>query len=430
MITERKIFVNNRIKGFLSALVALPFIFLCSCADNGDLESFQSTFSDMTVSENSSSTDPQQQSSSQQSVLQNSSTQIPSSSSLISENKSEVSSEMGEPVTDPVYIDTGLFKRKDAYGQYTVNILGDSISHGANAPDIANQSYIGLFKQSVAKAWKGADNYGFVSLLAKFDNTCGTYTELHEVRQIGYWDTDQSGSKLGAYSLVGSEKNVRIEITPKRAYKYTAVFYSMSSEGGDFEVYIADRLVKTVSSKGKTDNTARTELIANPAGGTEKIRIVVKGNGKVSINGIGYYNNTDGVVVNNYSRGGLQLTQVSDEIISHLCTSSVVVIAMGHNDMFYEEQAEFTRKADIIISCIKANSSKVIVNDFTWGMGEVSSDHVRKELKRIADECGGIYNDFHFTMRNSIQDGSHPTVGGHILLARKLCENFSIACVK
>ena len=81
-----------------------------------------------------------------------------------------------------------------------VNIIGDSISHGANAPKIPEQSYVGLFKKAADAEWQGG-NYGFVSLLAAIDNASGVYKEIHTISRSGSWQTLQTGDFLGAYAM-------------------------------------------------------------------------------------------------------------------------------------------------------------------------------------------------------------------------------------
>ena len=87
----------------------------------------------------------------------------------------------GKQSTDSGFLNAALFnKGRDAYGGKSINILGDSISHGANAPNIPDHSYVGLLKKAVAKKF-GVYNYGFTSLLCTFDNPDGTYQELHTI---------------------------------------------------------------------------------------------------------------------------------------------------------------------------------------------------------------------------------------------------------
>ena len=59
----------------------------------------------------------------------------------------------GKQSTDSGFLNAALFnKGRDAYGGKSINILGDSISHGANAPNIPDHSYVGLLKKAVAKS--------------------------------------------------------------------------------------------------------------------------------------------------------------------------------------------------------------------------------------------------------------------------------------
>mgnify|MGYP003134626725 CR=1 FL=1 len=69
------------------------------------------------------------------------------------------------------------------WGERPINIMGDSISHGNGANDIANNSWVGILKKAMAAEW-GFNNYGFCSLR----NILGDgSTELHSVSFSGTW---------------------------------------------------------------------------------------------------------------------------------------------------------------------------------------------------------------------------------------------------
>lgn len=95
-----------------------------------------------------------------------------------------------------------------------VNIIGDSISHGANAPKIPEQSYVGLFKKAADAEWQGG-NYGFVSLLAAIDNASGVYKEIHTISRSGSWQTLQTGDFLGAYAMRSAKQGDTLYIKPE-----------------------------------------------------------------------------------------------------------------------------------------------------------------------------------------------------------------------
>ncbi len=73
--------------------------------------------------------------------------------------------------------------KEDPFGNHSIAVLGDSISHGANAPKIYEQSYVALVKQSL---WEqaGYENYGFASIENTMWNSTGTYKEVHHA-QLG-----------------------------------------------------------------------------------------------------------------------------------------------------------------------------------------------------------------------------------------------------
>lgn len=286
-----------------------------------------------------------------------------------------------------------------------VNIIGDSISHGANAPKIPEQSYVGLFKKAADAEWQGG-NYGFVSLLAAIDNASGVYKEIHTISRSGSWQTLQTGDFLGAYAMRSAKQGDTLYIKPKTAFRYAAVFYEASPAGGRFEILVNGKSAGIVDTKAPArDTAARTGLFPLNATAKADIQVVSAGGGTVTVTGVGYYNSRNGVVVNNYSRSGLQLVQIEDDTLRMMCRASVVVFAMGHNDMWQDGiDAAFAHKIYVVMQAVKDSKARLIVSDFTWG--DPKGRTVRKELKRLADACGGVYHDYAAEMSHQIQDGS------------------------
>ena len=312
-----------------------------------------------------------------------------------------------------------VFPVADRYGMRGVNIIGDSISHGANAPKIPEQSYVGLFKKAADAEWQGG-NYGFVSLLAAIDNASGVYKEIHTISRSGSWQTLQTGDFLGAYAMRSAKQGDTLYIKPKTAFRYAAVFYEASPAGGRFEILVNGKSAGIVDTKAPArDTAARTGLFPLNATAKADIQVVSAGGGTVTVTGVGYYNSRNGVVVNNYSRSGLQLVQIEDDTLRMMCRASVVVFAMGHNDMWQDGiDAAFAHKIYVVMQAVKDSKARLIVSDFTWG--DPKGRTVRKELKRLADACGGVYHDYAAEMSHQIQDGSHPYPSGHRILANAL----------
>lgn len=318
-----------------------------------------------------------------------------------------------------------VFPIKDMYDMRGISIIGDSISHGANVPKIPDQSYVGLFKQAVDSKWKGG-NYGFTSLLATLSNNSGTYREIHNISYTGSWTILQTGDYLGCYALRGTQQGNCLYVKPKKKFKYFTVFYESVPGGGNFEVQVNGVTKETINTQGSVRNTAaRSGFIATGFGDKTDIQLVNSNGKPVTITGIGYYNSKEGVVVNNYSRSGLQLIQLDNEVIQKMCQASVVVFALGHNDMWQAgSDALFTAKINVVIDAVKKNKCRLIVQDFTWGTAQGA--FVRKELKRLAESCGGVFHDYSVSMKGQIQDGSHPYPSGHKILADTLCADFKL----
>ncbi|MEG0571400.1 MAG: hypothetical protein RR497_07130, partial [Oscillospiraceae bacterium] len=225
-------------------------------------------------------------------------------------------------------LDNNLFTVKDICDFHSINVLGDSISHGANAPNIPKDSVVGLLKKAVNKKWKG-NNYGFTSLLCTLSNNHGVYKEIHCCDLSGNWQASENGNYLGAYVLKSSNKFDKLVIKPKKAEKYFTVFYEETPQGGSFDILVNGTLVKTISAKADITNCVKkTKLI--PTNSTSKVQITIENKNDIPIliTGIGYYNTKTGVVVNNYSRSGLQLIQVSDDIIKAVCKTDVLIFSL------------------------------------------------------------------------------------------------------
>lgn len=312
--------------------------------------------------------------------------------------------------------------KEDPFGNRSIAVLGDSISHGANAPKIYEQSYMALVKQSL---WEqvGYENYGFASIENTMWNGTGTYKEVHHASWGSEWAEQRIDDNLGRFNLSSSKKGTKLDFTVEKAYQYFTVYYEVNENGGTFDVITDNGTVTVDTSKGLTDKIGRSEYIAFPA--SKKFTIQVSSEGKkVAINGVGYYNNTDGVVINNYASNGSKLIDVSDNVLDIACQSGVLIMAHGYNDSHFQQsskinQRKFTQKIDYIIQKVSETGCKVIVNDMCWNCN--SENFYRKELKRLAEATGGLYvsaqDAYGDTMLGSLNDGIHPSPAGHKLVA-------------
>lgn len=332
-------------------------------------------------------------------------------------------------------------KGRDAYGGKSINILGDSISHGANAPNIPEDSYVGLLKKSVAKKF-GVYNYGYTSFLCNFSNPSGVYGELHTVDLEGDWNSivgEAAGGHLGFQCYRSSGDKAEITFTVERGPTDTGrfvkgfyIYYEAGPHQGSFRVEVGGQTLLTVDCKQENrDTCARSPYIALPASlkGRAKIRLVKEPGDSIVITGISYAEDPNGVTVQNYSRSGLQLVEVSDNVIDSVCRSNVLMLAIGFNDAGLQaDHVTFRNKINRIIRRCEAFDTKVVVIDTLWTFA-AEKEFYRAELKRVADELGGLYITFTDLVEKNpgmIQDTAHPTVEGHKLVATRVCEKLGL----
>ena len=349
----------------------------------------------------------------------------------------------GKQSTDSGFLNAALFnKGRDAYGGKSINILGDSISHGANAPNIPDHSYVGLLKKAVAKKF-GVYNYGFTSLLCTFDNPDGTYQELHTIDlaagEWGHGGGEGAAGHLGfeLYRSLSGQAKMTVTVDRNatdagRHVKGLYVYYEAGPAQGSFRVEAAGRTLATVDCRrDKTDTCARSPYIPLPANLPAKAEICVVSSGAapVVITGFGYAEEPNGVTVQNYSRSGLQLVEVGNDVIQSVCRANVVVLALGFNDAGIQaDHAAFRNKINRIIRSCEASGAKLVVVDTLWTF-QAEKEFYRAELKRAADELGGLYISFTDLAEQNpgmIQDGAHPSVAGHRLVARRICEKLGL----
>lgn len=287
----------------------------------------------------------------------------------------------GKQSTDSGFLNAALFnKGRDAYGGKSINILGDSISHGANAPNIPDHSYVGLLKKAVAKKF-GVYNYGFTSLLCTFDNPDGTYQELHTIDlaagEWGHGGGEGAAGHLGfeLYRSLSGQAKMTVTVDRNatdagRHVKGLYVYYEAGPAQGSFRVEAAGRTLATVDCRrDKTDTCARSPYIPLPANLPAKaeIRVVSSGAAPVVITGFGYAEEPNGVTVQNYSRSGLQLVEVGNDVIQSVCRANVVVLALGFNDAGMQaDHAAFRNKINRIIRSCEASGAKLAVVDTLW----------------------------------------------------------------
>ncbi|MGN0172624.1 MAG: SGNH/GDSL hydrolase family protein [Acutalibacteraceae bacterium] len=348
----------------------------------------------------------------------------------------------------------------DAFGDHSISILGDSISHGATSVDIVNNSWVGLLKKAVNAASED-NNYGFTTVEGTLWGAVQSH-ELHPFPTCNYgqfkergqngkgWTEYRTAELLGTKGLGSVKKGDWLQFAPTEQYAYFCVYYQSGPKYGSFTVggsdgaAIADLNGATeVSCQADEETFARTAFYdATLLKEDGAIRITTTSDKEVIITGIGYYNTLGGVVVNNYSNGGLQfagtgksqngnMTGLDNSIVDFAATSGTLIFALGYNDAhFFDDYDLFTEKINHLIEVANANGTKVIVNDLCWdfdtGNGKYHDryqflSYIKDDLKRLAEETNGVYvspqDIYGQELLDTISDGAHPNAEGHKMIA-------------
>lgn len=157
--------------------------------------------------------------------------------------------------------------------------------------------------------------------------------------------------------------------------------------------------------------------------------MVSSGAAPVVITGFGYAEEPNGVTVQNYSRSGLQLVEVGNDVIQSSAEPMWWCSLWASTTRGYRRiTPAFRNKINRIIRSCEASGAKLAVVDTLWTF-QAEKEFYRAELKRAADELGGLYISFTDLAEQNpgmIQDGAHPSVAGHRLVARRICEKLGL----
>lgn len=351
----------------------------------------------------------------------------------------------------------------DVFGEHSIVILGDSMPHGAATVDVPNNCWVGILKKAINEK-TGDNNYGFTSVEGTLWSSPRSY-EMHAFPEsaVGFRDRSASGKGwaeyrtaelLGTKGLGSGMKGATLVFTPQQRFNYFCVYYQAGPAYGTFDVCdSAGTVLASVDAKADEDNYARTDMLDMTAL-PEDNQIVLKATSdeEIIFTGIGYYDTPGGVVVSNYSNGGLQfagtgvasngdMTGLDNKFIDLATSAGTVIFSLGYNDCHFRSDYElFSEKIDYMIEKANENGTKIIVNDTCWDFSATDKIYyakypkvpfIKEELKRLADETGGVYVDQQAihgdALLDTIADGAHPDADGHAMIAQALLEAMGLA---
>ena len=239
------------------------------------------------------------------------------------------------------------------------------------------------------------------------------------------WLRLRVGENLGNYSAISSRQGAQLAVTVPEGYAWGCIYYMVGPAGGSFAVTAGQETVARVSTAALETACMRTSYLPLQ-GGTLRLTVTSR-EGPVTILGIAYYNQPQEVVVHNYANCCLRLVDVGTEVLKTVCSSSVVILALGYNDLHFNAPAErFSQQIRTVSEEIRRSGSRLYVEDFCWNMPE--DQYYRLHLKRLAIETGGIYIApqavYGERLLREIKDEAHPSPEGHRLLAEELLRRF------
>ena len=321
----------------------------------------------------------------------------------------------------------------NARGYRTINLLGDSISHGANAPDIANDAWTGIMRKFLQVEFD-ALNHGFISVYDRMENAKGVYQDAHTITRSGAWSVNNNNAVMGLYTATSSVIGDKLTVTMRKPAKFVQVWHT--GGGGVFNVMQNGVQTATITCSGAAGTIGLSSAFSVTALSYPfTFELVKADNTPTSISGIQYMYNNDDFVLNNFARSGAQLGQIANSVIDEAVDTNVLFLALGHNDEQVDNYADFKNKLDYIKTKVLSNGAYVVVCDFIWRR-EIETDRFKQALKAFSDAVpNSIYVNFSdhwgtdvtkLQTRGVLSDGSHPSVRGHMLIAEKIAKEIGL----
>lgn len=324
-----------------------------------------------------------------------------------------------------------------------VTIIGDSISHGANAGGpLYIHSWVNIFKRCFNNEFKSY-SYGYAPTL-----NISNWREIHEVSFLPTNTTwvvkegaDAADIQQGisfTSKTVGASQKIKVPTFQGRCL----IHYVKRPDGATVSISVNGSIVQNVTTNGPYDVTPIFVVPMTDSKGQCSIEITNTNGGTLEIIGYSFISNsTDEIKLMNYSSSGRRLANMSTIAMDSVFNeAAIVIMALGCNDSYDvnsdpEYANTFKTKIDYLISQSLSKRVPVVVPDFCWDSDPDSE--VRKQLKRLATETSGLYipfpdflnigngitdEDFRVNKIKLFVDKSHPNQNGHKLIAETIAK--------
>lgn len=339
--------------------------------------------------------------------------------------------------------------------QAPINNLGDSISHGAFAGELFYNGWTRILSRMLSSDFGGLSYQGFVPML-----TLGTgpteSRDIHSITFVGTWNSQDSATAVnGAAAYNGLTfqsvtQNDRITSQIPTFQTKALVWYLQQPGGGELTISDNTGVLSVIDTNGALSVKAATvALVDNGQGSATLEAKKTDANGTpVDVMGFGYIEDSTIPVLHNFSQSGRRLRYVDEQVIDDCATNAAIfMLSLGHNDQGSVDAdpggaygVAFTQRIDWVIQYCNANNTFLVVNDFCWTAAD--SSFTRQELKRAADETGGLYIPFPNLIKpdgsvpnssyltgtiNLWEDGSHPNAEGNKWIAETIAKYLGLS---
>lgn len=316
-----------------------------------------------------------------------------------------------------------------------LNIIGDSISHGAHCGNAYTNHWAMLLARAVCAEFE-TSSIGFIPMEHVFNYPGAPFQtdQIHDVLFSGadwgprhpanpppydyplgnFGPVEGEHFGLGSDNIVNgksySSSVVGATITISTVPLTERLFFLVTTQpgGGTFNVTVngANAGTITTDSPVKTYNVERSIAMADNGKGSCTVVLTKADANPTEINAVIGYRSSNiqinslskRMTLNNFSRSGHALSNMSEQAIIRASNAVGLVMSLGYNDVngyaTDTDDAAFNRfrqRIDwLIYYCGTVYKTPVVVQDFIWNKS-IEQSRTRRELRRLAKEIGGIY---------------------------------------
>lgn len=336
---------------------------------------------------------------------------------------------------------------KTASGK-SVTIMGDSISHGAQAGGpLYLHSWVNILKRCINNELQST-SYGFAPTA-----TINGFREIHEVLflpDLKSWkSTDGEKAKYlpQGLSYTSNTAGDSVVMAVPTFQGICRIHYVRRLDGARARVSVNGVPASNFSSVGDFDVTQYHDVEMVDSKGTCKVEIFNENGGSFELIGFSFLSkNHEDIKVDNFGMSGRRLAYYSNSAIDAVFDrSGLVIMALGYNDSQSVEDDQdyagiFKKRINYIIKKSKETNIPVVVADFCWDKNQNSFS--RSLLRKLGMSSSGIYLPFpdYFMLGGKVTDsntrvnklhlfadGAHPNQEGHKLIAETIAKAMALS---